>query len=683
MNSSRYVGRVGGLAVALGVGGAVLSGVGVAAADTGGQDPSGATSNVNTPAASTARGPARGPVKVKTRPQSGVPAAAAADSEPARKSRAPRPAATTPDLPASATPVDGRAGQAADVASTPVTQRRSGARVGVPTAAAVDRIVAPAGPGPASIVAPAAASTVSPAAVGTLPAPPVAAAVTAVVDPNTLAPKVSLRVLGITALSTTFSFSLAMLNQIAMAIHLGPTQSAFNQTLKLNGFNLVPASTEVVTSLYGPWTYAPGGLNLVQGQQQYNVVDPTTQTSVGTFSALVSSGSPMTLARYSELLVTSAEGNVGTGAGQVPPVGSVIAQMRIIGKFGWSYSALPSPGGTVISAKLTTPFGDISVPFFNKFDASAGIADHTVDNRPIDLGNGYSIAPSDPTGETYTGTSGLLPLFQTVQTTQRFDLRDSSGATVGSFDGVATTTWDALGAYTEAVLVTKSYGDNVGTAPGQVPPPGSVYNVGYTTGNPGYALYGSIPSPYGDVISMIESNGTKVTNVLTWPLNQLDASSPPAVKRLQFAGGYGIMPTSDFIPTGANGLPPRDVQLQGYQSFGIYDPSGVQRGSFDAMVTKQWDLLGISSEVILVTKVNDGTAGTAVGDVPPVGSVINYVNVGTSGFGSSYWSLPSPSGGAKTTFKILTPIIDIPTWSSYNASAGTDTVVFADPPTFV
>jgi hypothetical protein len=250
---------------------------------------------------------------------------------------------------------------------------------------------------------------------------------------------------------------------------------------------------------------------------------------------------------------------------------------------------------------------------------------------------------------------------------------------VGSFDGVATTTWDALGAYTEAILVTESYGDNVGTGVGQVPPPGTVYNVAYNGNDTDYDLYTSMPSSSGDLISMIESSNNTVSNVLTFPVNRFDASAFPAVRRLPIADGYAILPTSALTPSGVNGLPPRDVQIQGFQQFAVYDADGAQQGTFDAIVTTQWDLLGISSQAITVTNVTSGTAGTAAGDVPPVGSVFNYVNFGDSGFGTSYWSLPSPSG-TRISYKILTPVIDIPTWSSYDASAGLDTVTFADPP---
>lgn len=689
MKSSQYVGRVGGLAVALGVGAVMWSGVAVASAETGSPDSS------TTSSAATGRGPASGPAAARTGRRAIRDGAVAAStpapaSVPRAASRARAGAAVSaPDLSDVLKADDQKAGVApsvsADVVSAEVPQRQVGTLGKRATASVGDRqATGPAEPIPTVAAAPSAATSTDLRGLGLLPTPLPAAAtpmtLSSIPNPDALAPKPSLRVVGITALSTTVSLTTSLLTQLAIAFHIGPSKSAFNQTINLNGYQLAPGSTELVTSFYGPWTYGPGGLNIVQGQQQYKVVDPATDQTMGTFDALVSSGNPLGLGKYVQLLVTSADGDVGTGPGDVPPVGSVIAQMRLMAGFGWIYSAMPSQSGdgNEVSLKLTTPLGNIPIPFFN-FDAAQGIADHTVDNRPIELGNGYSIAPSDPTGETYTGTSGFLPLFQAVQTRQRFDIRDSSGATVGSFEGVAATTWDAVHAYTEAILVTESYGDNIGTAPGQVPPPGTVYNVGYAGSDEDWGLYTSMPSLSGNVISMIENSPKGVVNVLTFPVNRLDASSPPAVKRLPMAHGYGLLPISDLTPSGVNGLPPRDVQLQGYQQFGVYDPSGVQQGSFDAIVTKQWDLLGLYSEAIIVTKVNEGEAGTAAGDIPPVGSVFNYVYFGDSGFGTSYWSLPSPSG-TKISYKILTPLFAIPTWSTYNASAGMDTVTFADPP---
>jgi len=442
-------------------------------------------------------------------------------------------------------------------------------------------------------------------------------------------------------------------------------------TLKLNGYNLVPSSTEEVTSFYGRWTYLPGAPSLVQGKQQFDVVDPVTSEKVGSFDALVSRGDGY---HYTALLVTSNDGtNVGTGEGQVPPVGSLISTAKI-GPIGWTYSSLASPSGDVVTFKLSTPFGDIPIPM--SFDAAAGIADHTFDNRPVDLANGYRIAPADPSAETITATSGVLPFFTAVQGNQTFNIYDSDGNSVGSFEGVFTTTADIVGNYTEAILVTSNDGTNVGTDAGQVPPVGSVYNVIYNGGDTTYLLYSSLPSPSGDVISFIDVNPSRVWNGDY--LKLMNASRSPEIQSLSASSGRSFVPTSPVTPTGVNGLPPREVEIQGYQQFDVLDSTGSKIGSFDADVESQWDFMGIYTQAILVTNVTGGIAGTGAEDVPPVGSVFNYVYFGNSGFGTVQSVVPSSSTD-HISFKLVTPLGAIPLYSIRKAAKGRTDVSFSDP----
>ena len=492
------------------------------------------------------------------------------------------------------------------------------------------------------------------------------------VNPSALPAVLAPREIWVGVASSVMGLVQNTLRAVGIAAYLGPTQSTLNQTLTLNGYNLTPSSTETVTSFYGQWASWPGGPTLIQGQQQYAVVDPATNLPVGNFDALVSTGSPFTIrSRYVELLVTANDGvNVGTGPGQIPPVGSLIANFDLLGGFGWSYSALASSPANVVSFALTTPFGDIPLPF--GFDAAKGIADHTVDNQPVDLANGYSIVPADPFGDTYVGTSGFLPYYTTVQAHQVFDLRDGSGTTVGRFEGVVTPTADVMGVHTEAILVTRVIDGSPGVLPGDVPPVGSVFNVMYEADGT-YVIYSALPSTSGDAVSTILVDADKISNIGTFPMNLLDAAALPPVKRLPTSGGYSLLPTSALIPSGVNGLPPRDIQVQGYQQFGVYDSNGVQQGGFNADVCTQLDMYGNYSQAILVTKVTADAAG-----VPPVGSIINYVYYGNTGFGTYYSSEPM-TNGARTTFKILTPLFDIPTWSMYNASAGLTDVSFFDP----
>ena len=105
----------------------------------------------------------------------------------------------------------------------------------------------------------------------------------------------------------------------------------------------------------------PAVAGVTQGEQTFDVVDPITGETVGTFDALKSSAKLFNLGgNFVELLVTNTAGPVGTAAGNIPPVGSVIATYNDR-NWGWYYSAMPSPSGDVLSFKILTPFGDIPI----------------------------------------------------------------------------------------------------------------------------------------------------------------------------------------------------------------------------------------------------------------------------------------------------------------------------------
>ena len=84
-------------------------------------------------------------------------------------------------------------------------------------------------------------------------------------------------------------------------------------TLILNGYNVVPSSTEHVTQFYGMTTNPPAVAGVTQGEQTFDVVDPITGETVGTFDALKSSAKLFNLGgNFVELLVTNTAGPVGT-----------------------------------------------------------------------------------------------------------------------------------------------------------------------------------------------------------------------------------------------------------------------------------------------------------------------------------------------------------------------------------
>lgn len=673
--ASISVGRVRGLAAAVGVGTAILTGCGIATADPGSRGSS--STGDSSDAVSGSTGPTRGSTTGR-RTQPGLPGAAAstgrgpgqaavirrgAGSASIDRRRATphqgRSSVTTPPIPefaeAANSDVDLRAGvEAADLpAAAEGTRPPVAVAVAPPsmTTAAVQVSPSPARP---SVMKPAAASPMSVSALVANDSPPVMMA-----DSATTA----------TVTGVAVVLSLLSMGVVVTVAALNPapsTPSLVTSTVHLNGLDFVPSSTREVTSFYGRWTYPPGGPGMIQGRQQFDVVDPEVVERVGTFDALVSTIAAL---HYTSLLVTSNDGsNVGTGAGQIPPVGSLIARFEL-GLITLAYTAMPSPSGDVVSLAIVTPFGEI--PLLWDFNAVGGIADRTVDNRPIALGNGFSMAPADPDGETLTAISGILPLFTTVQGQQVFSIYDADGNAVGSFNGVFTTTSDIIATYTQAVLVTGNDGVNVGTAVGQVPPVGSVYNVIYRESDDHYFLYSSLPTPSGSEVSMIEANQGVVTRSSA---TLIDASAPPGGGELSAAGGYRFVPVSDLKPSGVNGLPPRDVQIQGYQQFDVYDADGVRLGTVDAAVSTQWDGFAIHSRALMVTRVAEGD-GSAV---PPVGSVFNFVTSGDSGFGSAHSVVPLPSGDL-TYFKLVTPLGDIPLPSTLAPATNRSPVSFFSP----
>ncbi|MFM9033047.1 MAG: hypothetical protein ACKOQ4_01925 [Mycobacterium sp.] len=677
MSSSNYIGRVGGLALALGVGAAVLTNCATATADTSAPGTSGPSASDTGPAK-----PARGAAARAARIAAA--AAPAPDTDSTRPSGSDSASAAAATDPGPATARRGKLTAAAkraaakarkSAAAVPAPQAPSAATVDLPSAPSADAALT-------SVPAPAAATeseSATPAGSTATPEPPATGAdreitLAGVVlpTPTPAEPSVMVQAPGITPgpaaglaenLNAAAQLALAMSTAAAGATAPSANSSAkaaAKPALVLDGYNVVPTDTETVYTFYGRWTSLPGLPNSLQGAQKYQLVDPKTQEKLGRFDALVSQGDPTSVGtRYVSMLVTDNDGvNVGTGAGQTPPVGSLISTWTV-GPFALSYAAMPSPTGDKVTFKLQTPFGSIRLPM--PFDASKGIADHTFDNRPVDLGNGFSIAPSDPDAEVLTGSAGVLPLFSAVQGVQKFDLVDSDGNSVGSFDGEFTTTADVIGLYTQAILVTANDGINVGTDAGQIPPVGTVYNVIYFGSDDFNLIYSSSPVSYGSGDVTTTKLLTPSGNV-TIPVMLLNTSKEPAIK-LSGVGGKTYVATSDFIPAGINGLPPRDVQYQGYQQFEVKDFTGTVIGTIDADVTSQWSFVGVNSKALLVTNVTSGKVGLGPGDIPPVGTTMTFTYF-PNGLGYADAVIPQ-AGFDINAFTIQTIFGEIPLFPAF------------------
>lgn len=704
MSPSRFIGRIGGLATALGVGAAIFSvqGVALADSDSSAAGPAGAGSRA---AAASTRDQATvqgngtsGSRSLGRRGQAG--ATPSSPGAPPMASRSADNAATTvTDV------VDQRANNRSS-ARTAVAERPALPSTMLTTPAESAPVSAPrATVAPSVHVAPAAAvlrtgtssaGTVSPLTLSPSPAAATTASIT-----STQAPRLATAIARISSALSSFvghlvdqfsgstpalpgadhplawAFLAAVRKQLPAAATSNLQATPATPEFILNGYNVVPSSTVDVISLYGLYTAWPSGPGTVQGNQTFDLVDPKTNKVVGSFKAMVATKNSNSIGFaniYKELVVTEVlSGTPGAGAGQTPPVGSVISAAVKRGGFGSIYSAMPTDKGNVISYKQVTPFGTFPLP--SQYDAVSKLTDYGLVNQAMEVGKGYYIAPKTPSTETFITASGLPPYFTCIQGSQTFSVYDSSKNTIGNFEGLVTTTSDLAGIYTKAILVTaNSGGPEVGTGVGQVPPVGTVYNVIYFWNDKTYILYSSKPSSPKTVLSTQFVGPLGATKMRT----KLDASTPPAVK-YQVPGGYKFVPTSEMLPIGVNGLPPREVVQQGYQQFDVYNAAGVKIGSFDADVSRQWDSSRGHSEAILVTNVTGGTAGVGMNEIPPVGSVFNWDNSGLPGFSTFDSAMPGPKGGDLTSHTFVTPLGFIPGWSPYDAAKGLSEYTFVNP----
>ena len=121
--------------------------------------------------------------------------------------------------------------------------------------------------------------------------------------------------------------------------------------------------------------------------------------------------------------------------------------------------------------------------------------------------------------------------------------------------------------------------------------------------------------------------------------------------------------TEEF--TGINGNPPGAVAVQGYQLFDVDHTTGTATssdvvGTFDADVTTTVNRAGDQSETLLATADVSGTPGTAPGDVPLPGSVIDTSTFGDSGLENIYSDLASTTPGTDViSDTLVTPIGDL------------------------
>ena len=437
-----------------------------------------------------------------------------------------------------------------------------------------------------------------------------------------------------------------------------------------------PSSTEEITGFFGEPATPPAVAGSIQGQQVFEVYDTTTDQTVGTFDADESTNPSLYGAANELLLVTKdLSGTAGTATGDTPPVGSEIDIANWGDGYETIYSDLASPNGDVITGTLTTPSGTESIPA--DFDVAAGDSTDSLDAAPVQLTDGYDFAPATADTENFTSVTGVPPVDIDVEANQLFDVYNAaSDQATGAFDGDVTNTADIAGNYTEEILVTQDVSGIVGTAAGDTPPVGSIYNLFYLFGDHAYYnLYAVTPSSSGDVISDIVV--TPYGDV-TVPLS-FDATAAMTVNSFTIpSDDESIVPVGSEQIYGVNGLPPLNSTAQGYQEFDVDNASGNTIGTFDADVTTQTGIFGNSGEALLVTA-DSGNAGTAAGDLPPVGSEFDVVSYVT-GDEKIYSDLVSTTGANVISETLVTPFGDFAIHTTTELAANVADSCFYVPP---
>lgn len=257
-----------------------------------------------------------------------------------------------------------------------------------------------------------------------------------------------------------------------------------NQTINLSGLvndlgitdaaNTTPALPDYITGVGDPTVTGVGGLPpltiALSGTQEFSD-DAAGQT--GDFNA-VETTTTDGFGFHTEALLVTQDIN-----GSAPAVGSVFNTIDL-GHLQNVYSSIPGADGKdVVTDILTNTKTDATINLSSLFtgdDASAGLTDGSNVQSFFD-GTGYTIVPDGQ--ETFTGVDGLPPSNASIQGTEQFEVYHNGVPVPGeTFTADVTTVPQmALSNDAEALLVTSDDGGTGGTAPGDLPPVGSVFDI--------------------------------------------------------------------------------------------------------------------------------------------------------------------------------------------------------------
>jgi hypothetical protein len=409
-----------------------------------------------------------------------------------------------------------------------------------------------------------------------------------------------------------------------------------------------PNSVETITGIYGHGfeggdTAPPAISGSIQGNQVFDYTNPN--GGAGSFLGYESYSNDNLGGINTEVYVASDV--TGTSG---PAVGSVFDTYSFgYGTFTNTYSAVPNAtGGATVTDTLQTPSGTIVIP--GTFDAADGLI---ADAEGVGTGNGGSMIPVGT--QDVTAVTGIPPLTVAMQGTQDFSFLDTAGHAIGTVGAVDTTTTDAIGTYTEAVLVTHDTAGTVGTTAADIPADGSIFNTINLDGL--VNVYSDYVAPGGDqyLDTLYTSFGNFVIPI-TFDAAKVETLSDSS---LTLPNGMVFDPTTELNFTGINGLPPVTVGVQGGQDFDLTD--GANTGHFTADVTNTLDTFNDSSETILVTSSTDAAL--------PTGSEFEIVSLG-SGFESVYSDIAGATAAQDVvTETLVTPLGDISIPPSFDTAS--------------
>lgn len=246
-----------------------------------------------------------------------------------------------------------------------------------------------------------------------------------------------------------------------------------------------------------------------------------------------------------------------------------------------------------------------------------------------------------------TGQPGEPGEFQGTQTFTVFD--SATNDQLGSFTGLVGYNFLASNPHVQIFVESVQPEDGVrtGTAAGQLPAVGSVFNYGGT--NPAAPTYTYSSLAGYDVHDPTAVAGTGDV-VHSSSKSTFDASAHVDVHS---AGTHIALPNGGYLVADpgeqesytniSNGAPFAST-VQGTQVYDVYNSHDVLVGKVDALTISTADLAGGNSQEVMVTGVHNGTIGMADGDVPSVGSVFNYLNY--FGFGTSVYTDYAADPGA-------------------------------------